>query len=75
MQVKAKLEPREGFETAGKIASAREWEELDNYWLDKSFEERMKGLFGLIEIYLKMNNLPDRIDFTIAGKRLSNNVQ
>ena len=66
---------RKGFETGGKINSAGEWEELEFYWLDKSFEERMKGLFGLIEIYLAMNNLPSRLDKSVAGRRNPADVQ
>jgi hypothetical protein len=65
---------RKGFETGGKISSAEEWEELEYYWVDKSFEERMQGLFGLIEIYLAMNSLPLRLDKSIAGRRNRENV-
>ena len=65
---------RKGFESGGKINNAKEWEELDYYWLDKSFEERMKGLWGLVEIYLTINNLPLRIDKNICGKRIPENV-
>ena len=60
---------RKGFEAGAKISSAKEWEELDYYWIDKSFEERMKGLYALIENYIIMNNLSLRLDKSIAGKR------
>lgn len=65
---------RKGFETGGKINNAEEWEKLEYYWMDKSFEDRMNGLWGLVEIYLTMNNLPARLDKSIAGRRVQENV-
>jgi hypothetical protein len=67
------IKPRKGFETGGTITNAKEWETLEYYWMDKTVQERLEGLWLMVQMQLITNGMSDRLDKTVAGDRLKDN--
>ena len=57
---------RKGFETGRIVNSISDWEEDLYYYADKSIEERLEGLTKLIECFIDLNKLPDKLDKSVV---------
>jgi hypothetical protein len=51
------------------IRKKEDWDEDSDYWMKKTPEERIEATEILRQQYILMNNLPDRMDKTIWGRR------
>ncbi|MBK7856701.1 MAG: hypothetical protein IPJ79_19005 [Bacteroidetes bacterium] len=63
---------RKGFETVGTIKSKEEWDELDTFWADKTYAERLEAVTFLVHSYIGENWRNAKIDFSVVGNRNAN---
>lgn len=57
---------RKGFEKARICNDATDWEEDLYFYSEKNINERMEGLTSLVNQYIFMFNLPERLEKSIA---------
>jgi hypothetical protein len=51
------------------IRKKEDWDEDSDYWMKKTPEERIEAVEYLRRQYILSNNLPDKMDKTIWGRR------